>query len=133
MLLIDTNVLSEALRRQPNRKVYARLLTHAGNLAASVISLEELRFGAILHATPHEFWRRVEEEVLPLVNWIPVDKDVALAAAEIRANLSRSGKTVAHYDCIIAGTATVLDCILITRNTKDFISVPGLQIENWFE
>jgi tRNA(fMet)-specific endonuclease VapC len=133
MLLVDTNVLSEPLRRLPNRKVYTRLQLHTGNLAASVITLEEMRYGAILHPNANAFWQRIEQQVIPYVCWIPVNEEIALKAAELRANLIKKGQTVAHYDCLIAATALVQDWILVTRNTDHFKQVPGLQLENWFK
>lgn len=133
MLLMDTNVLSELLRRLPNRKVYTRLQLHAGNLAASVITLEEMRYGAILHPNANAFWRRIEQQIIPYARWIPVDEEIALKAAELRANLIKKGQTVAHYDCLIAATALVQGWILVTNNTDHFKQMPGLQLENWFK
>jgi predicted nucleic acid-binding protein len=132
MLLLDTNVLSEPLRRTPNRKVHARLGVHAGNLAACIITLEELRYGATLLPNANEFWERVEEEVIPLATWIPVDKEIAVAAADLRAGLYKKGQTVGTSDCLIAATALVHDCVLVTRNTNHFKRMPGLHLENWF-
>jgi tRNA(fMet)-specific endonuclease VapC len=132
MLLLDTNILSEPLRRIPNRKVFARLGAHAGNFAACIITLEEIRYGATLLASAAEFWRRVEDEIIPLARWIPVDKDIAIVAADLRAGLYKRGQTVGTSDCLIAATALVHDCVLVTRNTNHFKRMPGLHLENWF-
>ena len=133
MLLLDTNVLSELLRRQPDRKVYAHLRTHAGNLAASIITLEELRFGASRLPNDSNFWPRIEQEIIPLVTWIPIDQEIAVAAADLRADLYKKGRTVGTSDCLIGATALINDCVLVTRNTAHFRHMPGLQLENWFD
>ena len=44
--LLDTNVVSESIRPDPNRKVLAWIAAHPGNeLAVSVLTLAELRDG----------------------------------------------------------------------------------------
>lgn len=132
MVLLDTNVLSEVLRKTPNRKVQARLANHAGNFAASVITLSELRYGARLHPQPQKFWSEIETRLLPLVQWVDVDRDIALQAAELNAELHGQGYTADLGDCLIAATALVHDLVLVTRNTEHFKRMAGLHLENWF-
>jgi predicted nucleic acid-binding protein len=133
MVLLDTNILSEPLRKTPHRKVYARLGVQAGNFAASVITLNELRFGAMIHPYSDQFWSKIETLVIPLVQWMQVDRAIALRAADLRAYLQRKGQTAGTNDCLIAATALVNDWVLVTRNTEHFKQVPGLQLENWFK
>jgi tRNA(fMet)-specific endonuclease VapC len=133
MVLLDTNILSEPLRKTPHRKVYARLGVQAGNFAASIITLNELRFGAMLHPYSEEFWSKIETTVLPLVRWMQIDHAIALRAADLRAHLQRKGRTAGANDCLIAATALVNDLVLVTRNTDHFKQMPGLQLENWFK
>ena len=132
MVLLDTNILSEPLRKTPHRKVYARLGIQAENFAASVVSLGELRFGARLHPQPAQLWSKIEETVLPLVHWVQIDQAVALKGADIRAYLHRKGETAGTSDCLIAATALLNDWTLVTRNTNHFKHVPDLRLENWF-
>jgi len=75
MVLLDTNILSEPVRKIPDRKVYARLSVQAGNFAASVITLDELRYGAMLHPQSKVFWSKIETTVIPLVRWMKIDQD----------------------------------------------------------
>ena len=133
MVLLDTNILSEPLRKTPHRKVYTKLGVQAGNFAASMISLSELRFGAMLHPESENFWSKIEAVVLPLVHWIEIDRDIALQAADIQAHLHRKGRITGTNDCLIAATALIKDWVLVTRNTAHFKQMPGLQLENWFK
>lgn len=133
MVLLDTNVLSEGVRDTPHRKIHARLSVQAGNLAASVITLNELRFGAMLLPHPARFWSKIETMLLPIVHWIEVDQAIALQAADLQAHLRRTGQSVDVNDCYIAATALVNDWVLVTRNTDHFKRMPGLQLENWFK
>jgi tRNA(fMet)-specific endonuclease VapC len=133
MTLLDTNVLSEPLRNKPHPKVYRRFNVQAGNFAASVVTLNELRFGAMLREHPLQMWSKIETILVPLVHWIEVDSAIALKAADLQAHLRRTGQTVDINDCYIAATALVNDWILVTRNTAHFKRMPGLQLENWFQ
>ncbi len=56
-----------------------------------------------------------------------------MKAGDLEAHLHKSGRQVGIHDCLIAATALVNAWVLVTRNTKHFMIVPGLQIENWFE
>ena len=67
MYLLDTNIVSEVLRRQPDSKVIARLRQiEPEEIHASVITLFELRFGSMLRDDAAKFWQKIEGEILPL-------------------------------------------------------------------
>ncbi len=36
-----------------------------------------------------------------------------------------------HLDKLIAAHAVSLDVVLVTNNERDFVSYPGLRLENW--
>jgi tRNA(fMet)-specific endonuclease VapC len=55
----------------------------------------------------------------------------ARCSADVRAQLAMQGTPIGPYDVLIAGQALSRDCILITRNTREFERVYGLRIENW--
>jgi len=44
---------------------------------------------------------------------------------------SIEGKMIDDFDILIAATAIVNDCVLVTNNTEHFIRIDGLTIENW--
>jgi tRNA(fMet)-specific endonuclease VapC len=49
----------------------------------------------------------------------------------IRSDLKRSGKPIGGNDLMIAAIALANDCILVTRNHREFLRVPGLRVETW--
>ena len=53
--------------------------------------------------------------------------------ARQKSNLRRIGRTVGEFDLLIGSTAIVNDLILVTRNTKDFINLNGIKLENWID
>lgn len=49
----------------------------------------------------------------------------------IKAKLRTEGKMLDDFDILIAATAIVNDCVLVTNNIKHFERIDGLTIENW--
>jgi predicted nucleic acid-binding protein len=133
MFLVDTNVLSELIRRRPHLPVVRRLLsTDPALLCASEITRYELRFGAAIHPRGSEVWGKVEREILPLPIWLPIDEPVSIATADLRAALRKGGRAIEMPDALLAATASVHDLVLVTRNVRHFQDVPALVVENWF-
>lgn len=133
MYLIDTNVLSEVIRPRPNLAVVRTLLTTDPALRfASEITRYELRFGAMLRDDGAALWACIEQRILPLVRWLPVDAAVVLAAADLGAMLRRSGETIEWADLMLAATAAANELTVVTRNVRRFERLPKLMVENWF-
>jgi len=133
LVLLDTNVLSEAVRKRPMLSVMNTLRAlRPEERFASEVTRYELRVGAARVGDGGRLWQRIQLEVLPLVRWLPFDEPVALAAADIGAALTRRGETVEATDLFIAATAQVHGLIVATRNVRHFERVPGLVVENWF-
>ena len=54
-------------------------------------------------------------------------------SAQARAHLERLGTPIGSIDTLIAGIALAHNLTLVTRNTREFERVPGLNIENWHD
>lgn len=133
MYLIDTNVLSEVIRARPDVGVLRKLLKTAPRFRfASEITRYELRYGAVLRSDGEALWARIEERILPLVNWLPIDAAVVVTAADLGVMLRRAGKPVDWADLMLAATAVVHDLTMVTRNVRHFDRMPDLHVENWF-
>ena len=50
---------------------------------------------------------------------------------KIRTRLKQKGKAIGANDLLIAAHAVTLDVVLVSDNTKEFLRVPGLKLENW--
>jgi predicted nucleic acid-binding protein len=128
MLLIDTNIISELSRRQPN----AGVLAWAGgitNFRLSVISLEEIGFGLAWRPNP-----RIQEWVdgfFARHSPLAVTAEIAGRAGELRGRLAAQGTPRTQADMLIAATAMVHGLTLVTRNTRDFEGC-GLPLLNPF-
>lgn len=51
--------------------------------------------------------------------------------AKHKAHLIRIGRRAEDLDIFIGATSTCKKLILVTRNTKDFVNIPGIKLENW--
>ena len=132
-MLLDTNVLSEAVRKRPVLAVMKALRAlRPEERFASEVTRYELRVGAARLDDGGRLWQRIQQDVLPLVRWLPFDEPAALAAADIGAALKRRGEMVEATHLFIAATALVHGLIVSTRNVRHFERVPGLVVENWF-
>lgn len=137
MILVDTNIVSDLMRSQPNPRVSAGINeVDPSDLALSAVTIFELRFGLSLLPTSAE--RRRLEDLLRRIQagWfgkvMPLDTHAALLAAEFRVLRRGLGRPVAVPDSLIAGIALGNKAQLATRNTKDFTDA-GLDLIDPFE
>lgn len=133
MYLLDTNVLSELMRRKPDPHVEARFESEPEPLLASVICLEEIRYGARIAPSGNGLWERFAADLRPHLTVLPLSESVALLAGDLRAEWKTRGTLVGYRDGLIAATAKANDLVLVTRNVRHFDHITGLRIENWFE
>ena len=133
MYLLDTNVLSELMRLKPNPRVEARVENEPEDLFTSAITIEEIRYGAKIGPPGNKLWERAVADVFPYVTVLPIDKEVAVPAGDLRAEWKTRGTPVGYGDGWIAATAKHHGLILVTRNVRHFDHVAGLRVENWFE
>ena len=134
MYLLDTNILSELIKRHPNSHLLARLGSKpAHTLFTSSICIMELRFGSALRADFEIFWQKITREITSRVNIVPTGEKEALIAGDILANLRKSGQTIGLEDVLIAASAITKQFIVVTANIRHFNRVKGLQVENWLE
>lgn len=126
MIVLDTNVLSEALRPLPSPIVLDWLaaqdplsvFTTAITQAEVLYGVETLPAGRrrtrLLAAVEKMFAEEFEGRILPF------DEDVARAFAGIVAARDRAGRPISQFDAMIAAIARFHRATVATRNTTDF-------------
>ena len=134
MYLLDTNILSELIKRHPNPQLLARLSSEpASTLFTSSICIMELRYGSTLREDFEPFWQKVVQEIISRVNPVAVGEKEALVAGDILADLRKSGQTIGLEDVLIAASALTHQFSVVTGNVRHFSRIAGLQVENWLE
>jgi len=134
MYLLDTNILSELIRRKPNAHLLARLGAEpAHNLFTSCICIMELRFGSALREDFEKFWQKITKEIISRVNILPIGEKEGLVAGDILAGLRKTGQIIGLEDVLIAASAITNQNSVVTANTRHFSRITGLQVENWLE
>ncbi len=132
MLLLDTNVVSEAMKPAPAPMVAAWLSgADIRDLYLSSITVMEIGYGIGLlppgrrrSALDRQFREMVEAEFAGRV--LGFDDAAAAAAADIRARRRRGGLADTVEDSMIAGIAKIHGATVVTRNERDFL---GTEIE----
>ena len=131
--LLDTNVVSELTKPQPNAGVLQALAQHEAACAISAPTLEELVFGCHrLPAGARRDWLRRWVQGLPAR--LPVmsfDEAAAIWLGAERARLAALGRPAPRTDGEIAAVAVSRGLILVTRNQRDFAVYTGLTTSNW--
>lgn len=131
--LLDTNLLSELIRKKPSELVLDRLRgIRIEELYSSSVCVMELRFGAARHPHGRRLWKRIQDDVLSKISILPVGFDEAATAGEILAELQAAGTPIGVEDVLIGSTALVHELTVVTRNVKHLARIRGLQVENWW-
>ncbi|MGK8196689.1 type II toxin-antitoxin system VapC family toxin [Burkholderia cepacia] len=137
MILVDTNVISEPLRREPNAAVIEWLdAQNVETLFLAAISLAEIRLGvAVLPEGRRREWlhQGIEQRVLPLFRGriLPFDDAASKAYASLRARARAAGVAIAPSDGFIAGTAEANGLIVATRDVTPFEAMGIRVIDPW--
>ena len=131
--LLDTNVLSEVIRKDPNQGLLQRL----GNVAprdsvTSVVCVAELRHGAARVAHGARLWERIAREVLSRIDILPLGEAEAIRAGDLLATLEAQGEPIGMEDVWIGATALEHSLTVVTRNLKHFRRIPGLVSQSWW-
>ena len=134
--MLDTNVISELQKSNCNQNVrlFAQEI-HWEDLYLSVITIGELCYGVeklpagkkkhelsvwLYTKLPEWFNRRI----------IEIDTEVIIEWGKIRA---RTERQIPVADSLIAATAITNNIFLVTRNTKDFDDIEGINLLNPWE
>lgn len=131
MIFLDTNVVSETLRKSPDPAVIAWLERYDAELALPTVTIAELAFG-IAKIQPDQRAARLEQG---LADWrhrfadriFGLTEEAALAYGEIMGAASRQGLAMSAPDGMIAAIARVNGGRLATRNLADFRTT-GLEL-----
>lgn len=132
-ILLDTNVVSETVRPEPDANVLA-FLSNEPNLWLSVIVLHELEYGIELMTSGRRrdaIASAVRSLASRVRRIVPIGPAEAEHAAELRARARHDGRTLDLGDALIAATAGVRRLAVATRNVSDFEGLDLRLINPW--
>lgn len=137
MLVLDTNVVSELMRPQPDARVLGWIAGQpVAAMAVTAITVMEIRYGiarlpegarrSSLEAKFRQFLGRgFAGRVLPF------DEAAAEASAAIRAEHRRAGRGAGTEDCMIAGIAVRGGATVVTRDAGGFAGCGVPVVNPW--
>jgi predicted nucleic acid-binding protein len=137
VIVLDTNVVSALMRREPDPVVVAWLdALPPESIWTTSITVFEVRLGLEILETGRRrreleeaFAKALEEDLEGRV--LIFDQTAAQAAGRIAAERRRAGRAVEIRDVQIAGIVTVRKATLATRNTRHFEGCGLVLVDPW--
>ncbi|MBC7813862.1 MAG: type II toxin-antitoxin system VapC family toxin [Burkholderiales bacterium] len=128
--LLDTNTCIRYINgRSPQLRT--RFLSLSGeDIAVCSVVKAELFYGSAKSEYPAKS-RTKQEYFLQALLSLPFDDKAAEVYAPMRARLEKLGTPIGANDMLIAAIALANDLILVTHNTREFVRIDGLKIEDW--
>jgi predicted nucleic acid-binding protein len=142
MIVLDTNVISALMRKEPDKPVVRWLDAQpVSSVWITAITVMEIRFG--LQSMPPQSTTKTRRQdallrsfELMLKNMIEgriasFDAEAGIHAAELMAQRKRAGRPAEVRDTMIAGIVLANRATLATRNTQHFKDLPLTVINPW--
>lgn len=135
--LLDTNVISELVAKQPSAKVVDWLDNiDEGLVYLSVITIGEFKKGIerlsdSTHKPVLRAWLTDELLVRFQGRILPVDLAVMLTWGELTAVLEQKGRRLPAMESLVAAIALQGQFILVTRNEADFAETGVMVLNPW--
>lgn len=135
--LLDTNCVSEVVRRNPEPRVMDWMgAVDEALLYLSVLTLGEIRKGIAAlsqsnRRTRLEAWLEVELRARFSGRILPIDVDVADRWGLLAADAKRRGRLLSAIDGLLAATALHHNLTIVSRNVSDFKSTQVPILNPW--
>lgn len=134
--LLDTNIVSAPILKEPNPKVIRRIEQHSHESAIAAPVWHELIYG--VRRLPRGKRRTaiteyVEDIVGVSFQILPYEASAAAWHGNERSRLEKLGKPAPFVDGQVAAIAHTNDLILVTQNAKDFKKFAALEVRDWSE
>lgn len=127
--MLDTNTISDIVRKEPNVLKQLQLLS-PDNICISSVTAAEIFYG--LEKRQSTKLNQLMSSFLEAITICDWDYDVACQYGKLRAKMEKQGCVMGSLDLMIAAHAVSENCILVT-NDKAFKMVPDLVVQNWRE
>lgn len=127
--LLDTNICVYWLKGSEHieQKV---LSVGVDNIAISFVNVSELYYGAYKS-------QRVDQNIAIIqrltdrLNVVESDEAISEEFGSLKVSLENTGRIIDDADIYIAACARIYGLTLVTNNTKHFMRLKGLKLDNW--
>lgn len=129
--LADTSFLVDVLRGDQTAQDLLHQWREEGwTMQTSIVSLFELHRGLAMVDWPPKQLERIRQALagMPVLG---LDGEAAILGGQMAGALHRAGRKIDPEDCMIAGIALRNAVPVVTRNTKHFDCVTGLQVQTY--
>jgi tRNA(fMet)-specific endonuclease VapC len=127
--LLDTNIISFWAKKSHPALLKRMLATPPSDLSTSVLVEHELRYGFARNPAVKSW--PIIAKLLDIIPSHPLTRPAATHAAALRNTLADQGTPIGPYDLLIAATAIEHGATLVTNNTREFLRIPGVVVEDW--
>ena len=128
--MLDTNICIYIIKHQPENVIRKFMEHNQDDICISAITYAELAHG-VEKSRAREKNRIALMVLLSEIQIVPFDDLAAQIYGEIKADLQKKGMLIGPLDTLIAAHAKTLNLTLVTNNTKEFVRVDGLELEDW--
>ena len=135
--LLDTNILSELRRPQPEARVVQFIRSQSlDHFFVSLVTLAEIRFGIELAPEPTyraELNNWLTNKIRPMFGEriLPISEDIMLKWRLLVEDGRKAGHTFTQPDLIIAATGLHHGLTIVTRDTKDYALTRASVLNPW--
>ncbi len=137
--LLDTNVLSELIRKRPDQRVAAWIeATDESLLYLSVLTLGEIRKGiatlpGVSRRMALEAWLESDLRARFASRILPIDEAVADRWGQITGQAAAHKMALPVIDGLLAATALNHNLTFVTRNTQDALATGVSAFNPWMD
>jgi predicted nucleic acid-binding protein len=132
--LLDTNIISEVIKREPSTALMTWLEGQADDdLFLASFTIAEIKRGILekpkgrkRDALDAWFGGPEGPQALFAGRILPFDERAALRWAELMADGNKRGRPRSSLDMIIASIADANGCVVVTANARDFVGIEVL-------
>ena len=132
MYLFDTNICIYAINGRHPKLTEKIFKVSPDEILISAVTVSELEYGAS-KSNWGERTRQIMHAFLANFEILNFTEKDACVLGQNRAFLERSGQTIGIMDLMIGSQAVSNDLICVTHNTKEFIRIPDIRLEDWVE
>jgi len=126
--ILDTNILSDLVRRPQGRVSEHIVRVGEDRVCTSIVVAAELRFGAIKSGS--ERLSKQVDAILEALDILPLEPPADTIYGTLRWRLERQGRPVGANDLLIAAQALAHGHTLVTDNESEFGRIEELPLEN---